>query len=225
MSIKQLAEDDRPREKFLTKGRGAVSDSELLAIIMGSGSRTQSAVDLARTILDQYQNNWHLLSEASVPELMRFKGVGEAKAVSIATALEIGKRRALQEFPKRRSINQSRDIYEMMHPLMADLAIEEFWLILLNAKNKVIHRFPISRGGIHSTVVDVRWLFKQVLEYSATAIILVHNHPSGEPQPSSADRELTQKIVQAGQLLDIRVLDHIIIAKDSYFSFSDHGSL
>lgn len=225
MSIKHLAEDDRPREKFLNKGKQALSDSELLAIIMGSGNRERTAVELAREILSHFQNNWNNLSEASVPELMRFKGVGEAKAISIATALEIGKRRAQQEVPKRVQIQSSKQVFSMMSPLMSDLPREEFWVILLNQSNRVIHKIPLFAGGISTAVVDLRLLFKTVLEYYATAIILVHNHPSGNKNPSEEDFTLTKKVQEAGLFLDINLLDHIIIAKDDYFSFKDSALL
>ncbi|WP_018674588.1 RadC family protein [Riemerella columbina] len=225
MSIKHLSEDDRPREKFLTKGKGAVSDSELLAIIMGSGNRTQTAVELARDILKYYEYNWHLLSEASIEDLKKFKGIGEAKAISIATALEIGRRRALQEFPKRASIKSSQMVFELMQPLLSDLLVEEFWVLLVNQNNQVIHKEALSKGGLTGTVVDLRLLFKLAIERYATGIILVHNHPSGSLTPSLQDKTITQKIVKAGQILNIKVLDHIIIAKQQYFSFLDEGLL
>ncbi|USL95061.1 DNA repair protein RadC [Riemerella anatipestifer] len=225
MSIKNLSEDDRPREKFLTKGRDALSDAELLAIIMGSGNREESAVDLARRILQTYGHNWNALSEVSVADLMKFRGIGEAKAISITTALEIGRRRAMQEQPKRLQITQSSDIFEMMAPLLSDLPNEEFWVIFLNQSNKVLQKKPLSKGGISGTVVDVRLMFKMALEHYATAIIVVHNHPSGSISPSEQDLEITKKIKEAGALLDIRLLDHIIIAKNKYFSFADEGVL
>ena len=187
MSIKFLASDDRPREKFLSKGRQAVSDSELLAIIMGSGNREESAVDLARRILNSVDNNWNQLSDLTLDNLMKFKGVGEAKAITIAAALEIGRRKALQEVPEKPQISSSKDAYQVFHPYLADLKTEEFWALYLNQSNKVIHIEKLTQGGISQSVVDVRILFKIGLEKFATAVIVAHNHPSGNLKPSSED--------------------------------------
>lgn len=225
MSIKFLAEDDRPREKFLLKGRNALSDSELLAIIMGSGSQDESAIELARRILASAGNNWHELSLKSVQDLMKFKGIGEAKAISIATALEIGRRRALQEVAERKIIGGSQDAYLFFKPYLSDLHTEEFWAIFLNSSNKVIHQAQFHQGGISGTLVDVRVLFRVALEHYATAVIVAHNHPSGSLVPSTEDKLLTQKILEAGNLLEIKLLDHLIITQNSYFSFSDAGLL
>ncbi|SIT19067.1 DNA repair protein RadC [Chryseobacterium ureilyticum] len=225
MSIKFLAEDDRPREKFLQKGKNALSDSELLAIIMGSGSREESVVELARKILASVNNNWHQLSLLSVKDLMKFKGIGEAKAISIITALEIGRRRAGQEIPEKPTIGNSHDAYAILKNQLSDLRTEEFWAIFLNNSNKVIHISQLTQGGISQSIVDVRVLFKTALEHFSTGIIIAHNHPSGSLKPSKEDINITQKIKEAGNVLSIQLLDHIIITQNSYFSFSDAGLL
>ncbi|MDR2205942.1 MAG: DNA repair protein RadC [Flavobacteriaceae bacterium] len=220
MSIKFLAEDDRPREKFLQKGENSLSDSELLAIIMGSGSREESAVELARRILNSVGNNWHNLSKLSVIDLMKFRGIGEAKAISISAALEIGRRRSAQEIPENPRILKPEDTFKMMSPLLSDLQTEEFWALFLNRNNVVIHKKQLAKGGISNSSVDVRILFKTALEHFATGIILVHNHPSGNPEPSKDDIALTQQIAESGKLMDIRILDHFIIAQNKFFSFA-----
>ncbi|OCA72411.1 hypothetical protein BBI01_09810 [Chryseobacterium artocarpi] len=225
MSLKFLAEDDRPREKFLQKGKNALSDSELLAIIMGSGSREESVVELARKILASVNNNWHQLSLLSVKDLMKFKGIGEAKAISIITALEIGRRRAGQEIPEKPTIGNSHDAYAILKNQLSDLRTEEFWAIFLNNSNKVIHSSQLTQGGISQSIVDVRVLFKTALEHFSTGIIIAHNHPSGSLNPSKEDINITKKIKEAGNVLSIQLLDHIIITQNSYFSFSDAGLL
>ncbi|AZI22705.1 DNA repair protein RadC [Chryseobacterium taklimakanense] len=225
MSIKFLAEDDRPREKFLLKGKNAVSDAELLAIIMGSGSRNESAVELARRILDSVGNNFHELSKLSLQDLMKFKGVGEAKAISIATALEIGRRRASQEVPERKEIGKSLDAYEIFRPYLSDLNTEEFWAIFLNQKNKVIQTKQLTSGGISSSIVDIRVLYKTALEVFAVGIIVAHNHPSGNLKPSQEDLKITKQISDAGNILNIKLLDHLILSQTSYFSFADENFL
>ncbi|MCJ7935873.1 MAG: DNA repair protein RadC [Chryseobacterium sp.] len=225
MLIKYLAEDDRPREKFLHKGKNSLSDSELLAIIMGSGNKDESAVELGRKILKSVNNNWHQLSLLSVKDLMKFKGIGEAKAISIATALEIGRRRAGQEIPERSTIGNSNDAYSILKNQLSDLRTEEFWAIFLNNSNKVIHISQLTHGGISQSIVDVRILFKTALDYFSTGIIIAHNHPSGSLKPSKEDMGITQKIKEAGKTLSIQLLDHIIVTQDSYFSFSDAGLL
>lgn len=225
MPIKSLAEDDRPREKFLLKGRNALSDSELLAIIMGSGSRDETAVELAQRILASVQNNWHNLSRLSLQDLMKFKGVGEAKAISIATALEIGRRRASQEVPERAMISNSTDVFKLLSPYLSDLSTEEFWAVFLNQSNKVLHFTKLTQGGIAESIVDSRILFKTALEQYATAIIIAHNHPSGNLKPSAADIQITKKISEAGKLMNINLLDHLIITQKQFFSFADEGLL
>ena len=224
-SIKNWAEDDRPREKLLSKGQRILSDSELLAIIMGSGSREESAVELAKRILNSVGNNWNNLSQLSVKDLCKFKGVGEAKAISIITALEIGKRRAAQEFPERPKIVSSKDSFQVLHSLIGDLPVEEFWVLYLNQGNFVVKKEQISKGGINQTAVDVRIIMKIALEERATSILIAHNHPSGNLRPSKADIEITRKIKEAGKILDIELLDHLILTQKTYFSFADEGIL
>ena len=225
MNLKSLAEDDRPREKFLLKGKAAVSDSELLAIIMGSGNREESAVELARRVLNSVDNNWHRLSQLSIKDLMKFKGVGEAKAVSIATALEIGNRKSQQEVLERQQIGSSQDAFDILQAHLADLPTEEFWAIFINHQNKVLYKSCLFRGGISSSVADVRIIFKTALEHFSTRIIVAHNHPAGSLNPSREDIAITQKIKESGKLLEIELLDHLIIAQNKYYSFKDEGML
>ena len=225
LSIKSLAEDDRPREKFLLKGKASVSDSELLAIIMGSGNREESAVELARRILNSVENNWHRLSQLSIKDLMKFKGVGEAKAISIATALEIGNRKSQQEVLERHQISSSKDVFEVLQPHLSDLSTEEFWAVFLNQNNRIIGKSRLSSGGINQSVVDIRILFKNALEHFSTRIIVAHNHPAGSLKPSSEDINITKKIDEAGKLLEIELLDHIIIAQNKFYSFKEEGIL
>lgn len=225
MSIKFLAEDDRPREKFLLKGRNALSDSELLAIIMGSGSRDETAVELARKILGSVNNNWHQLSLLTIKDLMKFKGVGEVKAITIASSLEIGRRRAAQEIPEKAQISGSLDAYNVLKLHLSDLRTEEFWAVFLNQSNKVIHIAQLTQGGISQSIVDVRVLFKTALEHFSTGIIVAHNHPSGNQKPSTEDINITKKIKDAGNLMNIQLLDHLIITQNAYLSFADEGLL
>ena len=225
MSIKFLAEDDRPREKFLLKGKNALSDAELLAIIMGSGNREDSAVELGRKILNSVANNWHNLSLLSLSDLMKFKGVGEAKAISIAAALEIGHRRAAQEVPEKIQIRESKDIYKVLQPYLSDLQTEEFWAVFLNQNNRIVGKARLSAGGINQSVVDVRILFKTALEHLSTAIAIAHNHPSGNLKPSQEDLRITKQIADAGKILNIQLLDHLIISQNAYFSFADENLL
>jgi DNA repair protein RadC len=225
MSIKFLAEDDRPREKFLLKGKKSLSDSELLAIIMSSGNKDETAVELARRILASVDNNWHQLSMLTEKDLMKFKGVGEVKAISIAAALEIGKRKALQEIPEKYVISNSNDAYQIVKNNLSDLRTEEFWAVFLNQSNKVIHVSQLTQGGISQSIVDVRILFKTALDHFSTGIIIAHNHPSGSLKASREDILVTQKIKEAGEVLSIQLLDHLIITQNAYFSFSDEGLL
>ena len=225
MSIKFLAEDDRPREKFLLKGKNSLSDAELLAIIMGSGNREDSAVELGRKILKSVENNWHNLSLLQISDLMKFKGIGEAKAISIAVALEIGRRRAAQEVPEKVQVTSSHESYKVLLPYLSDLQTEEFWAIYLNQNNRILGKGKLSSGGINQSVVDVRILFKTALEHLATGIIIAHNHPSGNLKPSSEDLKITKQIAEAGKILNIQLLDHLIIAQNSYLSFADENLL
>jgi DNA repair protein RadC len=221
--INQWAEDDRPREKLLLKGKSALSDSELLAILIGSGSRNESAVQLCQRILAANNNQLSQLGKMSVPKLMTFKGIGEAKAISIVAALELGKRRRMETVEDLSKISSSKSVFEIMHPLLGELPHEEFWVLFLSNSNKVIHKSQLSRGGITGTVVDIRLLFKIALEYHATSIILVHNHPSGKLQASDADKDITKKLKLAGEQLDIKILDHVIVTENGYLSFQDEG--
>lgn len=225
MAIKFLAEDDRPREKFLLKGINSLSDSELLAIILRSGSREETAIELARKILNSVNQSWHQLSLLSIKDLMKFKGVGEVKAIAVATALEIGRRRAAQEIPEKSSITCSNDGYQILKKYLSDIRTEEFWAIFLNQNNRVLHFAQLTQGGINQSIVDVRVLFKTALDHFSTGIIVAHNHPSGNLKPSKEDIDITQKIKEAGKTLNIQLLDHLIITQNSYFSFSDDGLL
>lgn len=217
--------DDRPREKLLEKGNATLSDAELIAILIGSGSREESAVALAKRILQASENNLNRLAKLSILELQKFKGIGEAKAVSIVAALEIGRRRRLETALAKPKITTSKDAFEIMQPLLADLNHEEFWVIFLNNSNVILSKQQMSKGGFTGTLVDVRLILKKALEVSATGLILCHNHPSGKHNPSQSDRNLTHKIKEAGKLMDIQVLDHVIVTEKLYFSFADEGEL
>ncbi|GLU43824.1 RadC family protein [Allomuricauda sp. NBRC 101325] len=224
-SIKNWADDDRPREKLVQKGSFALSDAELIAILIGSGSRDESAVELSKRILASVDHNLNEVGKLSVNQLMRFKGIGEAKAVTIAAALEIGRRRRGEDTKKITKISSSHDAFELLYPLIGELQHEEFWIVYLNNSNKVIHKSQLSKGGITGTLVDVRLVLKQALELGAVGIILAHNHPSGTLMPSSADKQITRKLKIASYALDIKVLDHLIVAQNEYLSFADQGIL
>lgn len=221
--INQWAEDDRPREKFILKGKSALSDSELLAILIGSGSRNESAVQLCQRILASSNNNLTQLGKLTIKQLTSFKGIGEAKAISIAAALELGRRRRLEEGFELDKVTSSKSVFEIMHPIIGDLMHEEFWVLYLNNSNKVVHKAQISKGGMAATIVDVRIVFKIALENNAMSIILVHNHPSGKLMASEPDIQITKKLKLAGQHLEVKVLDHIIITDKGYYSFNDEG--
>lgn len=225
MSIKFLAEDDRPREKFLLKGKNALSDAELLAIIIGSGSAQESAVELSRKILASADNNFHNLSKLSIGDLTKFKGVGNVKAITIATAMEIGRRRAAQEVPEKVQVTNSHDTFRVLSPYLSDLPTEEFWAVFLNQNNRIVGKSRLFSGGISQSVVDVRVLFRTALEHFATGLIVAHNHPSGNLKPSAEDLKITRQICDAGKLLNIQLLDHLIIAQNSYLSFADESLL
>jgi len=221
--INQWAEDDRPREKFLLKGKSSLSDSELLAILIGSGSRNESAVQLCQRILASTNNNLNSLGKISVNQLTNFKGIGEAKAISIAAALELGRRRRAEESFELKKITSSKMVFEIMQPIIGELPHEEFWVLYLNNSNKVIHKCQLSKGGLTGTVVDVRLIFKTAFEYNAISIILTHNHPSGKLLASDADIQITKKIKEASKHLEINVLDHIIVTEKGFYSFNDEG--
>ena len=224
-SIKNWSQDDQPREKLRDKGKAALSDAELVAILIGSGSRNESAVDLCKRILASVDNNLNELGKLSLKQLMAFKGVGEAKAITIAAAMELGRRRRGEEALVKMKITSSVSVFELMQPLIGELPHEEFWIIYLNNSNKVIQKQQLSKGGITGTLVDVRLVLKMALELGATGIILTHNHPSGTLKPSEADKQITQKLKRAGESLDVKVLDHLIITEKAYFSFADENLL
>jgi DNA repair protein RadC len=209
----------------MLKGKNALSDAELIAILIGSGSRNESAVDLSKRILSSVTNNLNALGKQNLAQLMQFKGIGEAKAISIVAALELGRRRRVEEAVELVKINSSKVIFELMQPIIGELPHEEFWIVYLNNSNKVISKTQLSKGGITGTVVDVRLVYKLALEYGATSIVLCHNHPSGSLKPSEADKQITQKLKRAGESLEIAILDHVIITETSYFSFVDQGIL
>jgi DNA repair protein RadC len=221
--IRSWSEDDKPREKLMLKGKSVLSDAELIAILIGSGSRNESAVDLSKRILASVANNLNALGKMSILQLMDFKGIGEAKAISIIAALELGRRRRAEDAVELIKISSSKMIFEMMQPIIGELLHEEFWIIYLNNSNKVISKSQLSKGGITGTVVDVRLVFKTALETGATGLILCHNHPSGTLLPSDADKQITRKLKLAGESLEIKVLDHLIVTETSYFSFVDEG--
>ena len=224
-SIKNWATSDRPREKMLEKGREALSDAELIAILIGSGNNTESAVDLSRRILKDADDNLILLSQLSINELMSYNGIGTAKAVSIAAALELGRRRRFAEAAQQTKISNSKDAFEYFYMRMSDLEHEQFWIMLLNPANKVIKITRVSVGGVNGTSADPKRIFKIALENNATALMLCHNHPSGSVMPSEHDKAITRNLVNGGKLLEIKILDHIIVGIDNYFSFADSGMI
>lgn len=224
-SIKNWSEDDRPREKLLLKGRAALSDAELIAILIGSGNLEESAVDLSKRILAKANNNLNQLGKLTINQLTEFKGIGEAKAITIAAAMELGRRRRAEEAVKLNKITSSRDVFELMQPILGELPHEEFWILYLNNSNKITHKEQSSKGGITGTLVDVRLVLKKALEVGATGIILVHNHPSGTLNASEPDKMLTRKLKAGAESLDIKVLDHLIITEKAYFSFADENIL
>ena len=224
-SIKNWSQDDQPREKLRDKGKATLSDAELVAILIGSGNREESAVALCKRILASAENNLSELGKLSIKQLMTFKGIGEAKAISIVAALELGRRRRGGEALDRKKITSSKSVFELMQPLIGELPHEEFWILYLNNSNKVIQKKQLSKGGITGTLVDVRLALKIALEVGAVGLVLSHNHPSGTLKPSQADKDLTLKLKTAGQSLDIKVLDHLIITENGYFSFADENIL
>ena len=224
-SIKHWADDDRPREKLVVKGSPVLSDAELIAILIGSGNKKESAVELSKRILASVGHNLNELGKLSVNQLMKFKGIGEAKAVTIAAALEVGRRRRGEDTVKVTRIKGSQDAFELLYPMIGELQHEEFWIVYLNNSNKVIHKSQLSKGGITGTLVDVRLVLKQALELGAVGIILAHNHPSGTLRPSMSDKQITEKLKKATEALDIKILDHLILAQHDYLSFADQGIL
>lgn len=223
LGIKSWAEEDRPREKLLLKGKQALSDAELIAILIGSGTVSMTAVELAKQILQKVNNNLHELAKLSLKDLQTFKGIGEAKAISIISALELGRRRKDSEPTKKNKISSSQDVYELIKPHLLDLYYEEFWVIFMNQGNVVIQKEKISAGGISGTVADIKIIFKKAIELLSNNIILIHNHPSGNLKPSDADIQLTRKMKEGGKLVDINVLDHLIFTDNGFYSFADEN--
>jgi DNA repair protein RadC len=225
LKITDWAEEDRPREKLLQKGTASLSDAELLAILISSGTKDKSAVDLGRELLQLANNNLNSLGKLAIEDLKKLHGIGSARAVTIAAALELGRRRKLADAENVIQITCSKDVADIFQPLLADLQYEEFWILFLNRSNKVINRMKLSQGGISGTVTDVRLVMKKAVECLASGIIVCHNHPSGNLNPSESDSKITQKIKDAGNLMDIQMLDHLIISEKDYYSFADNGLL
>jgi DNA repair protein RadC len=225
MPILAWAEEDRPREKMLLKGHRSLSDAELIAILLGTGRKGESAVALAQNILASVDNDLHELGKRSLAELQKFKGVGEAKAISIAAALELGRRRQLSDLRERPKVTSSRDAYQLIAPMLADLHHEEFWVLMLNKACEVIKRENLSIGGTSGTVVDVKKVLKAAIDAQAGAFIAIHNHPSGSLNPSDSDLRLTKRMVEAGKLIDMPMMDHLIVSERGYYSFADEGMI
>ena len=226
MKIKEWSPDDRPREKMLSKGIASLSDAELLAILIGSGNTTETAVQLAQRILSSVQNNLNVLGKLSIKDLtIQFKGIGTAKAVTIAAALELGRRRTLSDVPERPSIRSSQDAWQLMRPHLADLPHEELWMLLLNRAGKVIDTQRISQGGTGDTSADIGMILKAAIQALAHGIILCHNHPSGNLHPSRQDDQLTQRLKEAALLIEMKLFDHLILADNRYYSYADEGKL
>lgn len=225
LSIKQWAVEDRPREKMLKHGFVSLSNAELIAILIGSGNRNESAVELSRRILSDFNNDLDTLGKTSTDKLMDYKGMGEAKTINVLAALELGKRRQLDGHKKLTKITSSSDVYNLFAIELADLQHEEFWILYLDRGNNVVDKSKISQGGVSGTVIDVRIIMKKAIEKLISSLILVHNHPSRNLSPSKADIDITKKTSDAAALLDIKVLDHVIIAGENYTSFADEGLL
>ncbi len=225
LKIKDWAVEDRPREKLIKRGIGSLSDAELIAILIGSGTQNESAVDLSKKVLKSANNNLNDLGKLGIAELIKMKGIGEAKAITIIAAMELGRRRKIADILEKQKISQSKDVFELFQPIIGDLPHEEFWILLLNRSNKIIDRFKMSQGGVTGTVIDVKIILKKAIEKLASSVILCHNHPSGNRNPSKADENITIKLKESAQLMDISVLDHIIVADNNYFSFADDGKL
>jgi DNA repair protein RadC len=225
LTIKSWALDDRPREKLLSKGKNALSDAELVAILIGSGNKNESAVGLSKRILQSVNGSINELSKLSVEKLCEFNGIGEAKAITIITALELAKRKQLEASLIKPKINSSKSVFNLMQPIIGDLPHEEFWVLYVNNSNTVLAKSQISKGGLTATVVDVRLILKKAIELASVGLVVCHNHPSGKLTPSEADKQLTQKLKNASATLDIKLLDHLIITEKDYFSFADEGIL
>lgn len=225
LSIKNWSENDRPREKLVQKGKSVLSDAELLAILIGTGNKNESAVDLSKRIMATASNNLNTLGKLSLQQLMVFNGIGEAKAVTIIAALELGRRRRIEDALVKPKVNNSKKVFELMQPVIGELSHEEFWILYLDNANQILIKQQLSKGGITGTLVDIRLVLKKALELNSVALILCHNHPSGTLKPSEADKKLTHKLRNAAQSLDIKVIDHLIITEKAYFSFADENLL
>ena len=225
MTINQWAEEDRPREKMMLHGVASLSNAELLAILIGSGNTEESAVDLMRKVLNNYHNNLNELGKASIDELCKYKGIGPAKAITILSASELGKRRKEEEVRERKQILSSKDVYECFYPLMCDLPTEECWVLLLNQASKVIDKVKISAGGLSATAVDVRCVLREALLKRAAGIALCHNHPSGNIRPSREDDGLTDQLHKACLAMDIRLVDHVVLVDGCFYSYADEGRI
>lgn len=225
ISIKGWSKDDRPREKLLSQGSSSLSNSELIALLIGSGTPNESAVELSKRILKSIDNNLNELGKFNAAQLQKLKGIGKAKAITIMAAMELGRRRKLDSQTETTKITDSQTVVDYFAPILLDLTHEEFWVMMLNRANKVIDHQKISQGGIAGTVTDIRIIFKKALEYQASSLIVCHNHPSGNISPSNADINITHKIKDAGNIMDINMLDHIIITDHSYYSFADEGMI
>lgn len=225
LSIKNWSAEDRPREKMLQKGIDTLSNSELIAILIGSGTRTETAVDVAKRILQLADNNLNELGKLKISDFQKVKGIGEAKAINVMAALELGRRRKLAEGIEKAQITSSKDVFDIFHPILADLPHEEFWVVYMNKGNRVIAKERISVGGVAGTVFDLKIIAHKGISLLASSVIMCHNHPSGNTKPSKEDKAITQKMFEAGKILEINMLDHIIITDNAYFSFADEGML
>jgi DNA repair protein RadC len=225
LSVKQWSPEDRPREKLLSKGVFALSDAELLAIILGSGNQEESVVKLSQRLLQSNDNNLNQLAKLSVKQLMEWKGIGEAKAIGIVAALELGKRRQAETITERKKIRATSDIYALFYPLLCDLPHEEFWALFLNAKSGIIDKMKISQGGVAATIVDPKIIYKEALLRLASSVILCHNHPSGNPLPSHQDDAVTMRLCEGLKILDMHLSDHVILGEGSFYSYADEGRI
>lgn len=226
LNIKDWAEEDRPREKMLLKGVSSLSDAELLAILIGSGNRNETAVELSQRILHSISNNLNTLGKLEIKDLIKnFMGIGEAKAITIVAALELGKRRKLAEVPIQAQITSSNDVYRLFQPVLVDLKHEEMWVLFLNKASKVLKKIQLSKGGVSETTVDIRMIMREALDSLASGMILCHNHPSGSAKPSGEDNCTTFKLKEAGEVMDVKLLDHIIVCDDDYYSYRDDGKI
>lgn len=225
LPIREWREEDRPSAKLIAKGRKSLSTAELISIIIGTGTRNESALSLAQKVLAAAENNLNLLTRQTIKEICRINGIGEAKAIKIIAALEIGKRREIEDVLERKQVSSSADCFRFFQPIIGDLPHEEFWIMLLNRHNKIIGQQRISQGGVAGTVADLKIIFKAALDILASSIIAAHNHPSLNLRPSQADKDLTKKMVAAGKIIDIQVLDHLIITSGGYYSFADEGMI